>query len=414
MKKNFLYAATAALLFTGAGFTSCSDDDDTYIPDGNAKIVVTNQTMLKDFVQSGTFDPIPTGQSVTITFNAGKGQGLMFASMYGNSNDIFIAPENAGIELFNENGTAVTGDVSGQLKLWDNGTRVNQAPGSNVTHPGTAETQPVTMIVDNDREGHPYLAASSLMKATLEYNSTTSQFTLTLTNTSAGTANETPFSRGVWVVSNMLDNELVNGEPFFIPGERAPGQITTLAEAGNPEPLATWAAERTGIVTNFSAVVMVTYTGETNPIYQLNQPATAGLKTFSQTGNVDQLKAELERARNVRRVYIVGSDPVKPGEQAESLFEAYEGDHITFVVQFKNSNDWFYTNSQLISATHKGDVTASTVLLDSGSAVSQYPGAGNSQFVFGGTAIAENNPVSAVGTMFPVPPVNEIIKVTLQ
>ncbi|MDP4132143.1 MAG: hypothetical protein Q8939_18445 [Bacteroidota bacterium] len=27
--------------------------------------------------------------------------------------------------------------VSGEIKLWDNGTRVNQAPGMNVTHPGS-------------------------------------------------------------------------------------------------------------------------------------------------------------------------------------------------------------------------------------------------------------------------------------
>ena len=44
--------------------------------------------------------------------------------MYGWSNDLFFAPANPGIKLYDDMGTPITGDVSSQIKLWDNGTRV--------------------------------------------------------------------------------------------------------------------------------------------------------------------------------------------------------------------------------------------------------------------------------------------------
>ena len=54
------------------------------------------------------------------------------------------------------------------------------------------------------------------LKLNLDYNEASSEFTLTITNTSGGTANETPFSPGVWAVSNiLLDGKLINNAPFF-------------------------------------------------------------------------------------------------------------------------------------------------------------------------------------------------------
>ena len=44
---------------------------------------------------------------------------------------------------------------------------------------------------------------------------------------------------------------------------------------------------------------------------------------------------------------------------------------------------------------------------------SQYPGAGNAQFVFGGTRMPEDKAISAVGDTFPVPAVEGIVKITI-
>ena len=53
---------------------------------------------------------------------------LNLISMFGQSNDLFYAPRNA-IELFDSTGNPLTGDITGDLLLWDAGTEVNQAPG---------------------------------------------------------------------------------------------------------------------------------------------------------------------------------------------------------------------------------------------------------------------------------------------
>jgi hypothetical protein len=49
--------------------------------------------------------------------------------MFVQSNDLFYAPDGAGIALFNSDGAPVSGDVTGQVQLWDAGTEVNQEPG---------------------------------------------------------------------------------------------------------------------------------------------------------------------------------------------------------------------------------------------------------------------------------------------
>ncbi len=80
---------------------------------------------------------------------------------------------------------------------------------------------------------------------------------------------------------------------------------------------------------------------------------------------------------------------------------------------FGFSNDWFYANDQSIDANVKGDLTSKTSLFDSGTGVDQYPGAGNRQALFGGTPQSENMPISKVGNQYPVPAVQNVIKVTV-
>ncbi|MBT2620145.1 spondin domain-containing protein [Chryseobacterium sp. ISL-6] len=157
---------------------SCDDNDDNPMETGMpSTITIENVLDSKPLVESGVFQHngaspvIMPGESTSFQFSAAKGQAISFATMYGWSNDLFFAPENPGIKLYQDNGTPIEGDVSSQIKLWDNGTRINQTPGSTVMHPGTAETtaQNITEVSGTDAQGHTYAAASSLMKVNLHY-----------------------------------------------------------------------------------------------------------------------------------------------------------------------------------------------------------------------------------------------------
>ena len=406
MKKNRFRAALSAVVLAGLVFTSCSKDDDMKPSTGSMRtLTVENIVTPKLFVESGSFKNmgespiIQPGQSVSFKFKAGKGQALMFTTMYGKSKDWFFASQQPGIKLFNAQGKAITGDVSSQIKLWDNGTK-NDKTGAN-------ESNPIMEVKGVD--------ASKLLNVMLSYEEPTSEFTLTIKNTSAGTGNETPFSPGIWAVSTFDGNKLLAEKPFFTPGEKSNPEMTDIAQMGKIDKLKMKVEANTGIITGISPVLVVVYQGEKNPIYELgkNDPGM-GLKDLAQKGNASKLQESLKKMKGVKGIYIAGTAPVGPGQKVMTQYKAGDGDKLAFVTMFGFSNDWFYANEQALSAKLSGDITNKTALFDSGTGVDQYPGAGNRQALFGGTPQAENKPISKVGTTFPVPPVNKVLKITIQ
>ena len=407
MKKQYFSAALAAtLLFAGFGFTACDDDDDNVAPGTRPTIKFENVVATKNYVQSGSFDAVNPGASTTFTFHAAKGERLMLASMYGYSNDLFFAPENPGIRLFDDSGVPYTGVIADAVKLWDNGTRVNEQPGPDVNHPGVAQAGVVTEV-------NSYLPASSLFQVSLSFDAVQSLFTCTITNISEGTANETPFSAGVYVVSNILDDKLVMDEPFFSAGQKSGAELTKLAEEGDVDPLKTLVTSQTGIITTLMSAIVVVYTGDTNPIYTLGEKdAQLGLSALAQRGDPAPLQASLEKVPQVRKIYVI-KQTVQPKESMECTYEAAANEKIAFATMFGYSNDWFFANNAELPALTKGDVTSKTVLLDDGTAVSQYPGAGNAQSIFDGTVMPEDEAISVVGDTFPVPSVDQIVKITI-
>ena len=414
MKKKYFFAAfAAALLFAGFAFTACDDDDDNDAPGTKPTIKFENTVATKNYVQSGSFAGVNPGQTTSFTFHAAKGQRLMLAAMYSNSNDLFFAPENPGIELFDDSGVPYTGVIANAVKLWDNGTRVNEQPGPNVNHPGVAQAGVVTEVNGTDSEGHNYPAASSLFQVSLTFDAVQSLFTCTIANLSNGTANETPFSGGVFVVSNLLDGDLVMDKPFFRVDQKSGVELTKLAEAGDVNPLKSLVASQTGIITTLHGAIVVIYTGNTNPIYQLGEKdAQLGLAALAQRGDPAPLRTSLEKVPQVRKIYTI-TDTVLPGKSMECTYEAAANEKVAFATMFGYSNDWFFANGAELNALTKGEVTSKTVLLDDGTAVSQYPGAGNAQNVFGGTLMPEDKAISAVGNTYPVPTVDEMVKITI-
>ena len=73
--------------------------------------------------------PIGAGQAFEFEIQAVPGESLTFATMFVPSNDLFFAPDEAGIALFDDAGVAISGDVTDQVLLWDVGTEVNEEPG---------------------------------------------------------------------------------------------------------------------------------------------------------------------------------------------------------------------------------------------------------------------------------------------
>lgn len=425
ISKRLLLAGMAAWMLA-----SCSDDPTQ--PIFNNTITVENVLQSQPLVETGTFQQpgvvILPGESSSFSFAAAKGQAVTFAAMYGWSNDLFFAPANPGIQLYDGNGNPIEGDVSSQIKLWDNGTRKNEKPGSLLTHPGTAESTPqnITEVNGADAQGNSYLPAASLMNATLKYDGN-SMFTLTIKNISKGTANETPFSPGVWAVSYIAGGNLLDPEPIYTKGKPSANGLTDIAEMGNNTTLNSYLKGITGIFTPLSPVLVVVYNGIPNPVFVTGEKDPGhGLQALAQKGDASGLADYLKNLAGVKNVYILpaaGSTVLlpsingQPGSSISQSLSVSQGDKIAIATMYGFSNDWFFATKGEIDATQKGDVSFEVGLFDDGTAVNQYPGAGVTQFNLAGTPLDESKAIEEISnpnTFITLPAIKDIIKVTIQ
>src|SRR5690349_4048906 len=100
--------------------------------------------------------PITPGKAFEFTISAAPGQRLTLAMMFGQSNDLFYAPGEKAIALFDAKGQPLTADITSQLQLWDAGTEVNEEPGLGANqaprqaapNTGTAEKGKVMLVKD--------------------------------------------------------------------------------------------------------------------------------------------------------------------------------------------------------------------------------------------------------------------------
>lgn len=100
-------------------------------------------------VETGETGPLFPGQSYTFSFEAKQGEYLSFASMLGKSNDLFFAPGDMGIRLF-EGNKPVEGVVTAQVYLWDAGTEPNEYPGAGIHQgAGGSDENGVVELVDD-------------------------------------------------------------------------------------------------------------------------------------------------------------------------------------------------------------------------------------------------------------------------
>ncbi len=115
----------------GRGLEALAEDGDPATLAAMLEGVMGVQNVGVFTTPDGTTVPgvILPGGSYSFTITAAPGDRLSVATMFVQSNDLFYAPQPAGIVLFGTDGMPMSGDVSDELALWDAGTEVNELPG---------------------------------------------------------------------------------------------------------------------------------------------------------------------------------------------------------------------------------------------------------------------------------------------
>lgn len=170
-----LHASSATPIFN-FGSPDYGEGLESLAEDGDPSSLATSLIGKDGVTQSGAFNtPVGAsgpgallpGNSYEFTFDAEEGDYLSFATMLVQSNDLFFSPSDAGIPLFS-GGTALSGDITSSIMLYDAGTEVNELPGVGLHQParlngGDDENGNVTIVND----GFTYPAVSSVVKITI-------------------------------------------------------------------------------------------------------------------------------------------------------------------------------------------------------------------------------------------------------
>ncbi|WP_163322264.1 spondin domain-containing protein [Draconibacterium mangrovi] len=404
--KFTMVAALAVILFT-----SCEKDEmmepetksgmlPDVVPAKMYTITVENVSVPYHYFEAGAefgvtggdaTPPAHPGETITAHFHAGSSHKLSFASMYGASNDWFYAPGDDGIELF-PGGTALEGDITSMIYLWDAGTEVD---GSTTDE---EESNPVDMVSTTEEN----------IQVLLEYNGE-SMFTLTI-NVLPGSA--TPLSPTAWVVHSM------DQHPIFMEGELDYGKgLEALAETGNAGPLGEYLEMHSGYVSPVAPVLWAVHAKDEMPIFTNNTADRGeGLELLAETGNPGDLAASLIGMGYHAGAYAVpdgknSAGPLFPGDKYTFSIDAQPNQYLSIASMLGNSNDIFFafgdSGIKLNFGNEAQDITDEIMLWDAGTEVNEYPGTKSMDEDEGGL-------VRLLDDGFMYPDVDKIIKVTIR
>jgi hypothetical protein len=156
----------------GKGLEAQAEDGD---PSMLAKSIaggkgIKSATVFNTPVGASAPGPITPGAAYEVTISAMPGDRLSLTLMMGQSNDWFYAPGENGIELF-KNGTAISGDITSEMIMWDAGTEVDQEPGIGPDQ-GPRQKAPNTGkakngVVRKIKDGKTYSQPSRVMRVTI-------------------------------------------------------------------------------------------------------------------------------------------------------------------------------------------------------------------------------------------------------
>ncbi|HYP77858.1 MAG TPA: spondin domain-containing protein [Polyangiaceae bacterium] len=178
-----LHKAGTKPLFT-SGAKDLGEGLEAIAEDGNPAPLAANLESLDGFIKGAVFNtpvaatapgPIAPGSKYQFTFDGSPGDSLSFATMLAATNDVFLAPKDLGIPLFDADGVPLTGDISNQIYLWDAGTEANEAPaiGPNTVtnqlaaNTGAAGEGKVQLLSAVTTDTYSYPSAQSVLKVTV-------------------------------------------------------------------------------------------------------------------------------------------------------------------------------------------------------------------------------------------------------
>ena len=422
------------------------------------KVRIENVSPVYDFFVGRGFNrpwnvsqpgPLLPGQSYAFTFDAHRGHRLSFATMFVQSNDLFYAPSDEGIELWTEDGRT-EGDITDQILLWDSGTEVNQEPGSGADQPlrgggesGEADADSAVRLADDEFGNLPEVAdvirvtLKSLGATTfrLEIENVSDEMTL---QTADGAYHPAPLAPGVFVVHTAAYPLFEEGEPDYGEG------LEALAEDGVIGALVESVAARTGLTTPLAPGVFVAH-AEPGALFLAGEHASAGIEAMAEDGNPAALAEEVmakfhdsglsadgDRARDDHEAHPGGvfavpageenAGPLFPGQAYEFLVAAEAGDYLSFATMFVQSNDLFYAPPDRGIALFpngialEGDITDEVMLWDAGTEFNERPGVGLGQAprqAGPNTGPEEARTVELLDPYFRYPAVSDVIKVTI-
>ena len=177
-------------------------------------------------------------------------------------------------------------------------------------------------------------------------------------------------------------------------------------------------------------VLWAVHEGSANPIFIAGQAdAGKGLETLAETGNPAPLAKSLHGATGVVAVGAddrpVGSEaggPIVPGQGYQFDVAAVPGQRLSLAWMFGQSNDLFYSNDRpiaLFDAAGKpaaGDMTLQLALWDAGTEVNEEPGLGPNQGPRQMTpeaGITEHQGIAHVHDRFSYPRTTEVLRLTI-
>lgn len=456
MKKTSTVAFAVTALFASActdGAVSDGSDRDTPM-ERSFRLRIENiapWTVIKSGVQttrtSGTDGPLGPGDAYEITFTAGAGQSVSFASMLGESNDWFFGPGPAGIALYDGTGSPRSGDVTSEIAVWDAGTEIDEEPfvggstGPQQLSPdqGAADPNPVVRALGQTvtlSGGGTFAmpAVEDMITVTLTAQSE-QRFVLRIENVSTDETLVTSAGPRAVHMSPPLWAVHIAPAPLFDEGAADRGEgLEQIAEAGRTGTLATTMHSLTGFHTPLSPGVYA-ISAEGEPLFSVGVAERGlGLERIAEDGNpmplAQAVSAEPPAGTMMTGAFTVpaGIDvpgPALPGRAFEIDFDAMPGDHLSFATMFGMSNDWFFASRPegipLFDANGvamSGDVTELVELYDAGTEIDQEiaigPATGPQQGVPDTGAV---DPIAQVRLVSPsdyAQPVSTHLRVTLE
>ncbi len=362
--------------------------------DGNPAVLAGALPARGSVIASGVFNtpqgadsPAPVGPGAAYQFEieAVPGARLSFATMFIPSNDLFYAPGEEGLPLFNEDGEPIMANYTGKIYLWDAGTEANEEPGvgenqaqrQSGPNTGPADADSTVRMVD---DGYTYPATAQVIRVSVA-PAPFQPFTLRIENISTsstlnpGESSEqaVPLAPGIWTVH--AETGVLFHEGMADHGEG----LEAVAEDGNPGPISEVFAVKTQAVSS----------GVFNTPVDAEAPA-----------------------------------PIGPGQAYEFTFWAAPDARLSFATMFIPSNDLFYAppaeGLMLFDDSGtpiSGDVTSMIMLWDAGTEANEKPGEGPNQAMRQsgpdtGPADSDNT-VRLVNDGYSYPAVSEVIRVTL-